>query len=123
MTLPGRAAIGTTEFDASVAFYARLLGCAPESVARGYAEFRVPGLRLAIFKPRSGEEAAFVNAARTGGLALCFDVTNLETTLALFTREKPHATAITTASHGRECSIFDPDGNRVILYEPVNPSS
>ena len=107
-------------FDESVAFYARLLGCAPGQLASGYAEFAIPGLRLAIFRPRAGDEPEFTNAQRGSGLNLCFDVTNLEATLRLCASEPTQHSEILSASHGRECYLYDPDGNRVILFEPAD---
>ena len=107
-------------FDASVAFYTRLLDCSPSQLASGYAEFTIPGLRLAIFRPRAGDEPEFKNAGRGSGLNLCFDVTDLAATLQLFASEPAQHSEILSASHGRECYLYDPDGNRVILFEPAD---
>lgn len=107
------------EVDRLVAFYQGLLRQSPQPwVANRYAEFHLPGLRLAIFKPQADHQPEF---AQAGGcpLSLCLEVADLEAAIAhLSALGQPPPGPIITAAHGREIYGYDPDGNRLILHQP-----
>lgn len=98
-----------------VVFYRGLLGQEPQLYRPGrYGEFRLPGLRLALFKPSDGSE--FAGAA--GGMSLCLEVEDLGDAIASLTQlGYPPPGAIIHASHGQEIYAYDPDGNRLILHQ------
>ncbi|MEB3355398.1 MAG: VOC family protein [Synechococcales bacterium] len=110
--------LAAAEFDPIVAFYQALLGRSPTShIPNVYAEFQLPGLRLAIFKPKSDHEAEFSQPTRSG-FSLCLEVADLEGAIAHLTAiGHPPTGAIVTASHGRELYAYDPAGNRLILHQ------
>jgi predicted enzyme related to lactoylglutathione lyase len=105
-------------------FYRNLLGQDPEvDILNAYTEFNLPGLRLGLFKPKSDHREEFATAG-SGGMSLCLEVENLEAAIAQLTQlGYPPTTLIQTASHGRELYIYDPNGNRIILYEPFQNSN
>lgn len=111
-------ALGSIAINPLVSFYSQLLGQHPQPYQPGiYAEFRLPGLRLAIFLPKPEHHAEF-GQTTTGSMSICLQVTNLaEVIRALKNLDYPVGNII-TASHGRELYIYDPDGNRLIFYEP-----
>ena len=113
------AAIGAEDFSRSVAFYTALLGREPDHrIGDGHAEFRLPGLRLEIFRPRAGGADDFRNPpGRRFGLGLVFRVSDLSRAVAEVERLGGAAAPAFDASHGRECYAYDPDGNRLILVE------
>ena len=110
--------IGAIAFEAVVDFYGQLLDQAPQPLLPGvYAEFQAQNLRLGIFKPQKSHEAEFASATGSG-LSLCLVVENVETAIAfLQSIGYPVPGTIAVASHGREIYIYDPAGNRIILYE------
>lgn len=112
--------IASLNLEALVSFYGALLGQEAQVYQRDrYAEFRFPGLRLAIFRPRPDQVARFAGAS-SGAMSLCLEVASLEAAIAHLTRLGcPPPGAILTASHGREVYAFDPDGNRLILHQNV----
>lgn len=98
-------------------FYSDLLGMPPQIYIEGvYAEFQLPGLRLGIFEPRSGDRQEF--SSPKGAMSLCLQVSDLEKAIKNF-RDLgyPPPGEIITASHGREIYAYDPCGNRIIVYE------
>lgn len=110
--------IASRNFDKIVTFYDRLFGRSPISkIPDKYAEFELNGLKLAIFKPKTSHREEFDGAAGSG-LSLCVEVENLEESIArLVALGYPPPGEVTVASHGREIYAYDPDGNRLILYE------
>jgi catechol 2,3-dioxygenase-like lactoylglutathione lyase family enzyme len=61
-------------------------------------------------------EAKIQNSPR--GMALCFEVEDLEGAIAHLTRlGYPPPGKIITASHGREIYAYDPEGNWLILHQ------
>ncbi|MEM8611093.1 MAG: glyoxalase [Cyanobacteria bacterium P01_H01_bin.105] len=98
-----------------VEFYQGLLDQSPQVyVPERYAEFRLPGLKLALFKPKDGQE--FVGAA--GSISLCLEVEDLEGAIAtLTTLGYPPPGNIMHASHGQEIYAYDSAGNRLILHQ------
>src|SRR5262249_57475469 len=65
-------AIGSENFDKTVVFYAAILGREPDERTRDiHVAFHLPGLRLAVFKPRATHTAFFRNPPdRHSGLSL-----------------------------------------------------
>lgn len=115
------AAIGAEDFSRSVAFYTAFLGREPDHrIGDGHAEFRLPGLRLEIFRPRAGGADDFRNLpGRRLGLGLVFRVVDLPRVIAEVERLGGSVTPTFDAPHGRECYAYDPDGNRLILVERI----
>ncbi|MFM7190866.1 MAG: VOC family protein [Microcystaceae cyanobacterium] len=112
-------ALGTTLFEEVVVFYQTLCQQEPQVYqAHRYAEFLLPGLKLAIFVPQAAQELEF-SQSRLSGLSLCFSVDNLDTAIAHLQRIGYDQTwKIQTVSHGRELLVYDPAGNRLIFYSP-----
>jgi catechol 2,3-dioxygenase-like lactoylglutathione lyase family enzyme len=112
--------IASINLEKIVIFYTYLLGEQPKSyIPSVYAEFQLPGVRLGIFKPKPSHEPEFTNAGQST-MSLCLEVNNLEDAIAhLTTLGYPPPGAITTASHGREIYVYDPDGNRIILHQEI----
>ncbi len=112
--------IAPKNFKKSCDFYTQLLGKAPDRTMTKpgnpdcliYAEFQLPGLTIGLYEPK---------APQTGGrstLSFCFQVENLEDAIELVTNlGYPPPGEIMTPSHGREIYAFDPDDNRLILYQ------
>jgi predicted enzyme related to lactoylglutathione lyase len=111
-------ALASRNIDVLVNFYGELLGQTPEPwVPSRYAEFRLPGLKLAIFCPRSDHQDEFLNTSH-GAISLCIEVEELEAAMAtLKSLSQPPTSPIIMASHGREVYAQDPDGNRLILHQ------
>jgi predicted enzyme related to lactoylglutathione lyase len=101
-----------------VEFYQQFFGQAPNPLLpQQYAEFQLPGLRLALFAPQSGDRSEFTQPSRSA-VSLCLEVTSLEAAIArLAAIGYPPPGSIITASHGREIYAYDPDGNRIILHQ------
>lgn len=111
-------ALASVNFEQLVGFYSGLLDQSARPYQRDrYAEFQLPGLRLAIFKPKSDQTSQFA-APSSGAMSLCLEVTDLEGAIAHLTRlgYAPPGSVL-TASHGREIYAYDPDGNRLILHQ------
>ncbi|OJW03495.1 MAG: hypothetical protein BGO49_11605 [Planctomycetales bacterium 71-10] len=113
------AAIGAEDFARAVAFYAAFLGREPDGRIRdSYAEFRLPTLRLAIFRPRAGGADDFRNPPGSrAGLNLVLEVVDLARAAAEVERLGGASSPPFDAPHGREAYAHDPDGNRLILVE------
>jgi predicted enzyme related to lactoylglutathione lyase len=109
--------LATTQLENLVEFYKQLFEQPPQPyIPNRYAEFQLPGLRLAIFQPKQGNEAEF--AGERGKISLCLEVENLEAAIAHLTAlgySPPGEVAI--ASHGKEIYAYDPDQNRLILHQ------
>jgi predicted enzyme related to lactoylglutathione lyase len=119
--------IGASNWEKSVEFYQLLLDQAPLSIIpNAYAEFQLPGLRLSVYRPQGEAErpAVLADPIPQARLSLCLTVDNLEDALDhLAAMGHPVPVPIHTASHGREAFGTDPDGNRLILYQPFAPSA
>ena len=110
-------ALSSLEVSRQTVFYSSLLGCAPLMETGGYAEFRLPGMRLAIFAPSEKNTAEFA-AESSGAMSLCLEVADLEGAIAHLKSigyEPPGE--IMHTSHGQETYAYDPDGNRLILHQ------
>lgn len=101
--------------QALMTFYQGLLDQAPQVyLPKRYAEFRLPGLKLALFKPGDVEEFA----GSAGSMSLCVEVEDLEDAIATLTNlGYPPPGNIIHASHGKEIYAYDPAGNRLILHQ------
>jgi catechol 2,3-dioxygenase-like lactoylglutathione lyase family enzyme len=108
--------IATVHWPASIAFYQTLLGLDPKvHQPNRYAEFSRPDLTLILYAPKHQEQS---QPQPYPSLSLCLYVANLDAATQLLTRMGHSDLVIQTSSHGREIYAADPDGNRVILYEP-----
>ncbi len=106
------------DFTKSCDFYQRLLGKAPDRTMTKpenqliYAEFQLVGLTIGLYLAKTPP------TDNRSSLSLCFQVENLEDSIALVTSlGYPPPGEIMTPSHGREVYAYDPDGNRLILYQ------
>ncbi|WP_225885441.1 VOC family protein [Leptolyngbya sp. KIOST-1] len=111
-------ALASERFEPLVAFYSALLDQEARPYQRDrYGEFQLPGLRLAIFKPKADQTAQFQDPT-SGGFSLCLEVVDLAAAIAHLTElGYPPPGPVMTASHGREVYAYDPDGNRLILHQ------
>ncbi len=112
-------ALATANFEQTVAFYQTLLEQSPKPfMAERYAEFQLgESLGLAIFPPKPDQQEEFTLTS-AGPLSLCLEVADLEGAIAhLDAQTCPHS-EVFTASHGREVYAYDPQGNRLIIYQP-----
>lgn len=101
-----------------VLFYTQLLTPPKLYIPNAYAEFQLPNLKLAIFKPKQTNQSEFKNTF--SGMSLCLEVINLEEAIAHITAlGYPPPGEILTASHGREIYAYDPDGNRLIIHQSI----
>jgi predicted enzyme related to lactoylglutathione lyase len=110
--------LAAIDFDGLVNFYCQLLEQSPHPYfPQSYAEFQLLGLRLGIFAPKSDHQQEFSHSIGSG-FSLCFAVVNLEAVIAHLTAMGyPPLGKIITASHGREIYAYDPEDNRLILYQ------
>lgn len=110
--------IATTKYQELIEFYRQLLSQEPQPyLPDTYAEFKVAGLRLGIFRPKTDNQQEFANSAGSG-MSICLEVENLETAIAHLTAMGyPPTGEIIVASHGREIYAYDPAGNRLILHQ------
>ena len=110
--------IATIDFDGLVAFYKGLLAQEPKPfIPNIYGEFNLPGLRLAIFRPKESHASEFNHSANSS-MSICLEVDSLEAAIEKL-KKLGHAPKgeIMTASHGREIYAYDPIGNRLILHQ------
>jgi predicted enzyme related to lactoylglutathione lyase len=109
--------IAAADWPRSVAFYTALTGDSPRSVIPGrYGEFMLAGLQLAIYQPKTLE---ITLPERYPILSICLQVPDLDEAIGeLGTIGYPVSMGIQKVSHGCEVYIYDPDGNRLILYQP-----
>ncbi|MEO0533549.1 MAG: VOC family protein [Cyanobacteria bacterium P01_A01_bin.123] len=114
----GFVTIAADDFEHLVMFYQRLLARSPEVlIPQVYAEFKLPGVRLGIFKPKDSEE---FSASDRSGMSLCLEVADLEAAIAHASQVSGAVLSkMTSASHGRELYLYDPVGNRLILHQSV----
>ena len=110
--------LASVDTETLLLFYTKILNKEPTAhIPNVYAEFQLPGLRLAIFKPKETNRQEFDNSAKSG-ISLCLEVSDLEDAIAHLTAlGYPPPGETLTASHGREIYAYDPDGNRLILHQ------
>jgi ribonuclease D len=106
-----------------VQFYRLLSHQSPLSlIPDTYAEFDLAGLRLGIYAPRASEQWRPGDGSPYPSLSLCLQVSRLEAAIAQLQEiGYPPARDILNTAQGREVYAYDPDGNRLILYEPIQP--
>jgi len=110
-------ALSSNQVAKQISFYKDCFRIEPKVTAPTYGEFRVPGLKLAIFEPSSAHDAEFSQRS-SGPMSLCVEVEDLEAAIAhLTTLGYPPPGDIIHASHGKEIYAYDPDGNRLILHQ------
>ena len=111
-------AIASIDLVRLVGFYQGLFESEPVVCdLERYAEFHLPGLRLAMFCPNVTHRSEFDHPARSA-ISLCVEVADLDGAIARLTAiGYPPPGTIITASHGREIYAYDPDGNRLILHD------
>ena len=111
-------AIAALDITKTVDFYSKLLQLKPEKYAPNvYAEFAYQQLRLAIFKPKIDNITEF-NNSQGSGMSICLEVDDLEDAIAFLTEiSYPPSDNIIVSSHGKELYVYDPSGNRIILYQ------
>lgn len=115
--------LASERLELLVNFYQGLLAQNPHSyIPERYAEFVLPGLTLALFKPSAGHTLEFTGAAAS--MSICLEVAELRDAIAVLTHlGYPPPGDIIHASHGQEIYTYDPAGNRLILHQsPPNPS-
>ena len=109
-------ALASTQLNRQVDFYRAFLAIEPVPSTPTYAEFRLPGLRLALFTPKANHSEAFSHGAGSS-LSLCLEVKDLKGAIArLKSLNYPPPGEIMNTSHGQEIYAYDPDGNRLILH-------
>lgn len=126
--------IAAYHFQKTYDFYHQLLGQDPDRTQGDpdhliYAEFHLSGLRLGLYRPTpppspltSHLSPLTSHFSPLTSLSLCFQVPNLDRAIDVLTNlGYPIPGEILTPSHGREAYAFDPEGNRLILYEPKSP--
>jgi catechol 2,3-dioxygenase-like lactoylglutathione lyase family enzyme len=109
--------IAASNWQQSIHFYQTLLNLAPQAHQPDrYAEFRLSDLTLVLYSPKNQEAP---QPQSYPSLSLCLYVQDLDQAVQLLNKTGQADWVIQTSSHGREIYATDPDGNRVILYEPA----
>lgn len=111
-------AISTNNIQTLVDFYSQFFQKQPSVYSPFvYAEFRLEKLRIGIFQPKSDHQPEFDNLGSS--MSLCIEVEDLKQAIAFLT-DMGYAPPgeIMKVSHGQEVYAYDPDGNRLILYQP-----
>jgi predicted enzyme related to lactoylglutathione lyase len=104
--------LATQDLEKSTEFYRLLFQQdAIKEIPKIYTEFQVAGLTLGIYQPK-------VAIASGMAVSLCLEVESLEAAIAQLTDLGFPPSEIIQSSHGREAFAQDPDGNRIILYQP-----
>jgi len=111
-------AIASFNLSSLVNFYSLLLEQEPKNLIPSvYAEFKLPSLQLSIFRPKATHEWEFATSGKSP-LSLCMEVNNLEEAISQLTSlGYPFSQEIYLTSSLREIYAYDPDNNRLILYE------
>jgi catechol-2,3-dioxygenase len=115
--------IATIDWLVSLTFYQNLLQRSPAVLQPDrYAEFRcTDGLVIVLYAPRPAE-APSPQGDSYPSLSLCLHVQSLAGTIAhLQAMNIAMPSGIQHSTHGQEIYIADPNGNRIILYEPNQP--
>ncbi|MBW4441914.1 MAG: hypothetical protein KME10_11885 [Plectolyngbya sp. WJT66-NPBG17] len=112
--------IAAVQFNRSVQFYRHLFQQEPQVFApQKYAEFETFGIRLGIYRPTAEESPEKAPITLFPAVSLCLQIENLESSIEHLDRVDAYVGEIRSVSHGREAYAYDPDGNRIILYEPA----
>jgi predicted enzyme related to lactoylglutathione lyase len=109
--------IASIDWATTLTFYQDLLQQSPQFVQPDrYAEFRLPDCTIALYAPRAAETPT---PQPYPSLSLCLHVNSLASAIAqLESRNIAIPSGIQHSGHGQEIYITDPNGNRIILYEP-----
>jgi uncharacterized glyoxalase superfamily protein PhnB len=114
----------TQQFEALVAFYARLSGTEATRLADGFAEIRLEGATLAISEEHLVQRfnAGAATAASNRSAILEFEVADVEGTLARMKEAAEVVMRPTTMPWGnRSLLLRDPDGSLVNVFSrPAN---
>jgi catechol-2,3-dioxygenase len=109
--------LSSSQLSLQTKFYSQFLQTEPTVSTTTYTEFRLRGLRLAIFTPKADNATEFT-APSSGAMSLCLEVQDLEGAIAhLQSLGYPPPGPIMHTSHGQEIYAYDPDGNRLILHQ------
>ncbi|MGF1574321.1 MAG: VOC family protein [Cyanophyceae cyanobacterium] len=112
--LTGLLSVATPDVPRLGSFYRDLLGIDPAvTYGDSYQEFRIPGLRLGIYRSHKPEFQP-----QLGSVSLCLQVHNLGTLLQQPVLAGIPISVVRTEGHGAEVDFLDPDGNRVVLHQP-----
>lgn len=107
--------VAVMDWQQSLTFYRNLLQLEPQVLQPGrYAEFRLADCTISLYKPRL-EETPTAEGNPYPSLGICLHVDSLQAALAQLNLVNH---GIQASSHGREVYLYDPNGNRIILYEP-----
>ncbi len=109
----------TQQFEALVAFYARLSGTEATRLADGFAEIRLEGATLAISEEHLVQRfnAGAATAASNRSAILEFEVADVEGTLARMAEAAEVVMRPTTMPWGnRSLLLRDPDGSLVNVF-------
>lgn len=109
----------TQQFEALVAFYARLSGTEATRLADGFAEIRLAGATLAISEEHLVQRfnAGAATAASNRSAILEFEVADVEETLARMEEAAEVVMRSTTMPWGnRSLLLRDPDGSLVNVF-------
>lgn len=111
--------LAAARFDPLVQFYQQLFSMEPAVfLPDRYAEFPLPQLRLAIFRPKGGRMPPDSSTPVPSGMAICLEVPDLDQAIAHLTHlGYPPSGNVQIASHGREIYAYDPEGNWLILHQ------
>ncbi len=114
----------TQQFEALVAFYARLSGTEATRLADGFAEIRLEGATLAISEEQLVQRfnAGAATAASNRSAILEFEVADVEGTLARMAEATEVVMRPTTMPWGNLSLLLrDPDGSLVNVFSrPAN---
>jgi predicted enzyme related to lactoylglutathione lyase len=109
--------IASIDWATTLTFYQDLLQQSPQVVQPDrYAEFQLTDCTIALYAPRLVEVPI---PQPYPSLSLCLHVKSLASAIAqLESRNIAIPSGIQHNDHGQEIYIADPNGNRIILYEP-----
>ncbi|HIK20843.1 MAG TPA: VOC family protein [Synechococcus sp. M44_DOE_062] len=114
--------VATPDLPRLQRFYRALLGIPPQVQLPTdgdpvYVEFRLPGLRLGLYRNRHLD-----CGAQTEAVSLCLQVQDLQGSLTtlegLAEAYQLSISPLRQAFHGQEVDFRDPDGNRIVLHQP-----
>lgn len=112
--------IAVTDWPQSLKFYQCLLQLPPQALQPDrYAEFHPPGCTMALYVARPEESSQPTDQLAYPSMSLCLQVKSISAILPhlqMLDYEPP--AGIQYSSHGAEIYVYDPNGNRIILYEP-----
>jgi catechol-2,3-dioxygenase len=113
--------IAPIDWSISLTFYQNLLQRPPQVLQPDrYAEFRLDHCTIALYAPRLAETPILQQPYPS--LSLCLHVKSLTAAIAhLQSFNIAIPLGIQHSTHGQEIYIADPNGNRIILYEPNQP--